>query len=279
MKVSTLIKTIIITTTIIIAFAGVIVLESKFLQRHFGVKNEVLEQAAEIILEIKKKQNEVLSIENNSNLKDSIVTLILKRGEEEIDTFLIQVLNTTSGKLFIMTIPSNTRITMSNELYTKMQGEISLIPQMLTLNTLNEFVSGKKEEELAVELIEELLDIYLDSYVIISDSYFEQWFIETDFDREVVYQLSEKTKKNLLEPVTKRSMKLLLDKLYKDSSNSFSVPKEKILPYIEVYENLKNSDIIAELLPGELTNAAYLPDIMEAKRKIYESQKSLNSNK
>ncbi len=244
-----------------------------FLKKKYGVPEDVLERIKQASIEIKQKQNEQLTVGSAANIPDHVIKLWMKRGEEgRLEKFILEIFQIKDQRLLLLTIPETTRVTMSNELYQQMQAEESFLPQMLTLQTISDHFSPGKAEKFAASLIEEFLDIHLDSYAAVTASWIDSFLTPIQDGAEEFYQLSDSMKDKMKEPVTIRKTKQQIEQMYADLGCFFSQEIESVIPYLEAYEALKPTDVSAQLLPGEHTNSAYLPEIIKAKQKIYEYQ-------
>lgn len=272
---SSMIKTSIAVTGTVTIFTLTLIFGFQFLKGRFGIPEDVLEQARQVTMEIKQKQNSQLQMEYAAKIPGSVIKLWMNYGENgRLEAFVLEVFQIQEQRVLLLTIPGTTRVTMSNELYQEMQAEEPFLPQLLTYQSISDYFPAGKAERFAARLTEELLDLRLDSYAAVTQEWMD-WFLTPEkTGTEEVYQLSEFMQERILEPITVRRIKEQIEQLYADPDCLFSKGIETVMPYLEAYEALGIADITSELLPGEHTNAAYLPAVIEAKQRIYEYQKS-----
>lgn len=270
MNLKRIIKTALLTISIITIFTFTVLSVYLHLSKKFGVPDDVLTRAQNIIIEIRSGVSGKQIKEKDH--KNVLLNLIIKQAGEndKLEAFLLEVINVTTGELLLMTLPGDTKITMSNELYVALQSEFPTIPQMIFLENIVIHTGNGNEYKYVRQIIEDFLGLKFSYDTVISREIFDLYFTQTE---EGYFDLTAGQKLSFSLPVTVRNIMKQMDELYADSNTISSMPLSEKYWYLEYYEGLRLSSIILGKVEGEQTNEAYFPDVIKIKQKIYEYQK------
>jgi len=174
-----LVRTVVFLSIMILAFLGSYKITDSFYKRK-GVN---------------KKDNGI-HVEMNGRLDKVAYNLIYAISEDKtIKAALLEILNTESETLGFITIPANSKLTLSSELYKEVLTYNAGAPQIVTVGKLNE-VSKKDEQcSFGVTVLNQLLNIDISYYTVMDEADFNEVF---EMDKETsYYQLSKECKDSL----------------------------------------------------------------------------------
>lgn len=125
-------------------------------------------------------------------VEDVSKNLILSQNDKgEIKHIVLGIFNMTTENLDYITIPVNTRFTISNELYQKLYSAGSEVPQIMKLEDADQYFSDETLYEYMVILLEDMLGIDIGYYTVISKDQFNWVFTEAEAANHTVYQISD----------------------------------------------------------------------------------------
>lgn len=201
----------------------------------------------------------------DESLKLNIKTLYYVYNEEnnQIEAILLELLNCITSKMVFLTIPTSTKVTVSNGLYQTMKETYVSVPQIMKLAMLYHYFGNEDAYTYGMNIMEEAFDIDIDYYSVINIKDYDEIFETNSNGVEVI---REKYISSLDNIVTKKRMKNLMLEFNDIQKTNDSM--ERRMKYLETYESLGKSDISFEILPGEQKNEAYVPDVEKFKRDI-----------
>lgn len=97
-----------------------------------------------------------------------------------IDAIVIEILNTESGNLDFVTIPAESQITVSNEIYKRMCAAGADAPQIITLSLLNDYFGDDTAYEYGILLLEDYMGIDIGYYTSMENSVFNSMFTQSE---------------------------------------------------------------------------------------------------
>ncbi len=116
----------------------------------------------------------------DAEVEDISKNLILSQNEEgEIKHIVLGIFNTNTENLDYITIPADTRFTISNELYQKLCNAGSEAPQIICLEDADSYFKEQTLYKYMVVLIEDMLGVDIGYYTVISEDRFNQVFVES----------------------------------------------------------------------------------------------------
>ena len=102
------------------------------------------------------------------------------RATKIIDAIVIEILNTESGNLDFVTIPAESQITVSNEVYKRMCAAGADAPQIITLSLLNDYFGDDTAYEYGILLLEDYMGIDIGYYTSMENSVFNSMFTQSE---------------------------------------------------------------------------------------------------
>ena len=109
--------------------------------------------------------------------------LILSQNEEgQIVHILLEIFNRNTKNLDYITIPLDTRFTISNELYQKLCNVGSEAPQIICLEDADNYFKEQTLYQYMVILIEDMLKMDISYYTVISEDQFNWVFTEREVE-------------------------------------------------------------------------------------------------
>ncbi len=200
----------------------------------------------------------------------------------DVTRLLLEVFNCEERKLKYFTIPTQTRITMSDELYRELILINPSVPQIMKLSGITKHFPEEASYEYGVLLIEELLDIKLSYYTVVPSDLYESVFVAEEafriaeaepgsyqgaeagaYPREV---FSEEFVTEIHNMKTEEELKSYLEATYESVISNLSF--EGKMNYFDSYLKLTAGNITFEVIAGENTNSAYVIDRSGAAKQI-----------
>ena len=186
--------------------------------------------------------------------------VMIAEDGEKVTGIVVEVLNTLTGNLDYLTIPVETRITLSDGLYKKFVAKDIDVPQIVSFCDLETYFGESSLGDGSLYLLNDYLDSDIAYYTIMPDEIFKEYFSKDEEDR---WGLSDTCKVELEGLASVEEMKEYIKVQYeKLSSNLYRVSKQQ---YAEYMEQLDLSLVHTHMLPGEDVTGEYHPDQEKAK--------------
>ena len=173
----------------------------------------------------------------------------------EITHIILEIFNTETKNIDLITIPVALHMEMSSELYEELREVNENIPQIIKLSNLGEYFKQDIVYEYGILLLEELLDTDISFYTTIKDSTFNQYF-EQSTENEQVYQLKEETIKQLDEIVTSSEFEQVLGEYYKNIQSNLT--EQQRSQYIKYYLNANYEYVYSYVLDGQWEDGEFV---------------------
>ena len=167
--------------------------------------------------------------------------LILSQNTKgEIKHIVLEIFNPITGNLDYVTIPRDAQFAMSNELYQKLYKAGSDAPQIIRLEDADQYFSGKVLYGYMVILLEDMLNMDIGYYTVVSKKRFEEVFTEVLTEEgQVAYTISQNFLNEMSDLEDEKSLENFLKKEAKNYESSLSLKnKYKYVPeYLKITEN------------------------------------------
>lgn len=201
------------------------------------------------------------------NLKLNVKTLyyIFDDENKQIEHILLELLNCKTNKMQYITIPTSTKLTMSNSLFQAMKETYVSVPQIMKLSMLYQYFESQDAFTYGMDIMQEAFGIHIDYYTLINMKDYKELF---ETNKEGIEVVKKEYLAYLDQPVTLKNMKEQIVKFYSIQKTNYTM--EQRMGYLETYESLKPSDVTFEMLQGEQKNEAFIPDFENIKRLILE---------
>lgn len=201
------------------------------------------------------------------SLKLNMKTLyyIIDDDSKQVEYILLELLNCKTKKIQYITIPTSTKITLSNTLFQTMKETYVSLPQIMKMSMLYQYFENEDAFTYGIEIFQEAFGVHIDYYTIIDAKKYNEIF---ETNKEGVEVLKDEWLAYLDQNVTRKNMKELMLEFYSIQKTNFDI--EQRLSYLETYESLTSSDITFDILQGEQKNEGFLPDLENIKRAILE---------
>ncbi len=217
--------------------------------------------------------------------------------DHRVSRMLLEVFNCQRKELAYITIPINTKLTMSDMLYRKLIVIKPEIPQIIKFSTITRYLDKKTVFDYGVLMAEELLDTDISYYTVIPEDLFTEIFEErvipasisiADYFSEeekpmptVTGTASEKElrpeptqvftsqfNENIKNLDTEAKIKAYLEELY--SKLTSNLPWQDKVNYIECYSEISAEQVIFLRLAGKEQNSGFEIDPIRATRQLQE---------
>ncbi len=130
----------------------------------------------------------------DAKVEDVSKNLILSQNEEgQVKHILLEIFNRNTKNLDYITIPVDTRFTISNEIYQKLCNVGSEAPQIICFEDADSYFKEQTLYQYMVILVEDMLDMDIGYYTVISEEQFNWVFTETEV--EVSEEIEDTIKK------------------------------------------------------------------------------------
>ena len=197
--------------------------------------------------------------------------------EEEtsmIDKLVLEVFSSDKKQLTYITLPMKTKVVMSDDLYRRLILEQPSAPQVLHLSAISDYLDSGPVFEYSVLLVEELLDININSFTVISKTDYPMFFKEdsapvsgkgytTKYPVEVFTNTFRKTLKTLDSPDEIRDY--IID-LYPTLITNQSLGDK--LSFLNSYSATALEDVSFQLIKGSGSNREFTIDEDEVRQQM-----------
>lgn len=260
-----LIKTILTTSIIFLiptclAITGYLMVNKKY-QLPESIGNFLVSKKGEIGKELIETKPEETSLKLNTKT----LYFIINEEKSQIDYMMVELLNCKTNQMRFLTIPTTTKITLSNSLFQTMKETYVSVPQIMKLSMLYQYFGNEDAYEYGIDIIEEAFEVHIDYYSVMNTEEYKDLFSTNKNGIEILKEKWVTLAGNI---ITKKNIKDLLVKFYNIQNTSFTL--EQRLNYLETYEMISSSDISFQIIEGEQKNEAFVPDLEEIKRSILE---------
>ena len=188
---------------------------------------------------------------SDAKVEDISKNLILSQNEEgQIVHILLEIFNKNTKNLDYITIPSDTKFTISHELYQKLCSVGSEVPQIICLEDADNYFKDQTLYQYMVILIEDMLKMDISYYTIISEDQFNWVFVESeikaleDTEDETVqhykaYKISESFFNETKNLTDVNSLKNFLREESKEYQSNLSLRQkyEYVQAYLDIQED------------------------------------------
>lgn len=220
---------------------------------------------------IMDKQDVIEDVNTNETIIKSETKLSTKTlyfvidEDKEINHIIIELLNCNSGKMLFLTVPTTTKITMSNSLFQTVKDKYVSAPQIIKLTMLYQYFNNKDAYVYGTKIMEETFGVHFDYYTVMKlDDYKKIFTVKKDG----LQKLNQESETWINQLITKKNTNYKIKEFYDRIETTFTL--EEKLKYLETYEKLEVSDISYQIIDGEQKSEAFLPNEEEIKTKILE---------
>ncbi len=204
------------------------------------------------------------------------------KEDHRISRILLEVFNSNGRKLGYISIPLDTKLTMSETLYRKLVVIKPEIPQIIKLSSVTKYLEEKTVFEYGVLMMEDLLGTDISYYTVIPEDLFTEIFEErvilsgtslADFlseeeapSKELQTEPAQVFTGQFIKEIekldTKEKIQAYLEELYPKLTSNLSL-QDKI-NYIESYSELDAEQVSFMRLAGEEQNSGFEMDPVQA---------------
>lgn len=205
----------------------------------------------------KQTSNGSNTIANDGTADNICKNLIYITDEEEnIQGFVLEILNTYTNNLDYVTIPTDTQFPLSTDLYQRLYAKNKQIPQIISLKDLNTYFDKSIRFVYGKLIVNELLGTELSCYTIINSETADSIFSEET--RTILLETGELVegsvyvlKDSIFESIAGAedySMKEYLARFYEVAKSN--LPLESKQKYASTYRNVNRDYIYYHIIPG-----------------------------
>lgn len=195
----------------------------------------------------------------------------VEESSEELQHVILEILNTNTNDLVYMTIPVNTKLTMSSELYKSICEKNANVPQILSFSNFSKYINPKNYYDFGTTLIEDALDIDISYYTIITSDMFTDIFTETDG-----YVMLSDSITDVVSKYSEPNIVTYLTDFYNCTKCNLSL-KDRLM-YTAALSKVKLDGIMYAVLPGETDGYDYIADLSKISEIVYAVQQNYVSD-
>ncbi|BCN32655.1 LytR C-terminal domain-containing protein [Anaeromicropila herbilytica] len=214
-----------------------------------------------------KSDSIIKDIVSDTDVVDVSHNLIYSMNEStgKINHLLLEVFNTKTGNLDYITIPVNAEFTISNKLYQKLCNHKVDIPQIVEVKNLSKYFNKDQIYTYGALLMEDLLDVDINYYTVISSSIYDKYFTtsKNDTQSEKVQVLSDTFKAKLEGMSSKEELKDYISSEYGNVESNLTLKNK--LKYLDDYYALDLDNIYYYSLYGEMVEKSFTVDVVKSK--------------
>ncbi len=221
-------------------------------------------------------QDDVITDESDNNVKVEEIAKNLifcyDDKSKNINKIVLEILNAKKNKLTYLTIPVNTKLTVSNSLYKRMMVDRPEIPQVLKLSALTKYLDFKKKFGYGTKITQELIGAEINYYTVIPQSLYETIFTDRevksqDGQESVMQQVfTDDFRKHLKTLDSKKKLKAYIKELSSDVKSNLSAANK--VKYADNYFNALTNDISYDVIMGINQNSGYTVDLEAAAKQL-----------
>ncbi|MBE5928930.1 MAG: LytR family transcriptional regulator [Lachnospiraceae bacterium] len=208
----------------------------------------------EVILDIvgdvtadKISRNIIYSVENDT---------------EKINAIVIEILNTETGNLDYLTIPVESEITISNDTYQRMCAAGADAPQIVRLESMNEYFEDDRAYEYGILILEDSLKIDIGYYTKMEKSVFDSIFVMSD--TLGCYQLTDNIISEASGYLENDDAEGMIKSWFEKFTSNINLKTK--LKYAETYAAVNPEFVYYNVVPGKSTGDIYEIDLKDAKQ-------------
>lgn len=254
----------------IVTFIGIILVTYYAIMHYYGTD----EASNTISILPAKRQTQIYT----ASIDDISKHLIFSVDEEsgDIKKVVLEIFNCEAHRMVYITIPITTQFTLSDPLYRELLLTKPSIPQSLKLSAVAGYFPKESIYQYGVLMIEDMLNIKISYYSVVTQSIYESVFTTGDLPRSSVgWQDSHRYtgeifSDDFLEFLHTITSETDLRNYIKDTYNRIesNLSLEGKLNYIESYLKVTGENILFEIIPGVDSNSGYTVDKLMTKRLI-----------
>lgn len=185
---------------------------------------------------------------------------------KEITHLVLEIFNTYTYNLDYITIPSDTQVTLSNELYERLGAVNEEVPQIISMQELGRYFPAATMYDYGIIILEDLLGIDISYYTVLEQEVYNTVF--TSEDRTVVYEeqsesggtgiktmqaqvqvYNETFRQKLMETAGGNNLEDYIKEWYKKLNSN--LPEKSKLSYVPDYQNVLTDYIYFHSIYGE----------------------------
>lgn len=207
--------------------------------------------------------------------KNLIYSVDKKSGK--VKGLVLEIFNTNTNNMDYITIPANTEITISNELYQKLAKAGCEAPQIIKVSAISKYFSKDTMYEYGELIINDLLGIDISYYTVVEPKTFKRMFEKTQRRETVQEEENAKVQTVNLWTLTEaymselravekeeKAVKEYIEKAYESCTSNLSVRSKK--EYAEDYLRWDIEHTHFHMIPGVVEEDCYraLPEESKA---------------
>lgn len=218
-----------------------------------------------------------------ASLDDVSKNLIYCWDEEkgEITKLVLEIFHCGEGKLYYITIPARTQVTLSASLYKKLTLVNPSLPQVMKLSALSSYFPEDTVFHYGVLVLEDVLGLPLSYYTVVPQMLYSTMFISRSMDIDgltlddllmhsagnnytsgPIEAFSKEYMTHLHTLTTEEALEAYLTQLYEELTSNLTLSDK--FNYVDSYRKLSLKDISFEQIPGVDKNSGFYIEFSSA---------------
>ena len=189
----------------------------------------------------------------------------VNKQDKKVTGIVIEILNMNTGNLDYITLPANTQISMSADLYKRISGSGIDAPQIISLSDINSYFKEGASYEYGILMLEDYLGIDIGYYTCMEQSVFD-----TCFSREEdsgMYRLTDSVLQEASSYILQDKMDSYIKSWGEKMTSDLRIKNR--LKYSSYYSAVNPELIYYYVMKGTETSGVFSLDI-EASKNLYQ---------
>ena len=182
---------------------------------------------------------------------------------KEIKAIVLEILNTDTNNLDYVTIPVNTKLTVSTEMFQKMQEVSTSVPQNIKLSKLCSYFEGNVAYEYGILAIKDTVGINIGYYTAMPMDEFDDYF---EMIEDKAYTLSAQGAAEVSGIDNASDMEEFIAKEYGKVTCNLQYMKK--IKYASTFLKVNKDMIYNHLIAGKESGDNYILDYAAAKKQV-----------
>lgn len=194
---------------------------------------------------------------------------------QEMEHVILEIFNMDNSNLDYITIPVDTQLSLSNELYQRIYEHYPEVPQIIMISELGKYFTEKTKYAYGVLMLEDYLGIDISYYTILEDDNYNAVFQEEKEDiveNHIRRQVFSDSLNEKIVNMTRDDIESYIEQFYEWSTSNLSL-KDKLW-YADALLLVNKEYIRFRIVPGEQKGDHFVMTVEETKSLVAEIENS-----
>lgn len=177
---------------------------------------------------------------------------------KKIKTMVLELLDKSSSNLAYITVPADTKITMSASTYEELLQVSQKVPQVAVMSEINEYFSGDVAYEYGIKILQEEWNVDIGYFTAISSDKFDQYFENAGTKKKPKYTLSQTLIGKMKACKDAKAMSKLMKNSWDDMISDLTLSQKQ--GYAEAFQKVNADYIRTYRVKGTQSTDGFLLD-------------------